>query len=110
MSWSFTHGTTKAKAAETIPPVFQEQPAYKEDTAHKIVLDKLAECAVALAEGAPSADSNINVASNGHMNANGIGAATVQVSISLPIGATVPERLPEPLSAPKHPPASKGHK
>lgn len=110
MSWSFTHGTTKAKAAETIPKVFQEQPAYKEDAAHKIALDKLSECAIALAEGAPTPDSNVNVASNGHMQANGVGAATVQVSISLPITMR-PEDYPTGVAAPSAKPASpKAHK
>jgi hypothetical protein len=79
MSWSLSTKAPKAEAREVFKKVHQEQSAYQVDGSHKDVMDKIAAFAADLAEAAPDG-TETSLSSNGHVNTDGQGSASVSVS------------------------------
>ena len=80
MSWSLSTKAPRAEARSTFRRVHEEQFAYKNDGAHKLVMDKIAAFAGDIAETAPSG-TEASLSSSGHINADGTGSCSVSVSI-----------------------------
>lgn len=85
MSWSLNVvNVPKAEARASFKAAHEVQYAYKNDGAHKIVMDQIAEFAGAVADTAPDGVV-VSLSSSGHINSDGTGSCSVGVSISKPV-------------------------